>query len=55
MPFRFDLVVDNFERFGAAIRRVVFYQEELLFRWSDAEIAMSGIELDKELLLREAL
>jgi hypothetical protein len=53
MPFRFDRVVDNCERFGAAIRRVVFYKEELLFRWSDAETGISGIERDKELLLRE--
>ena len=33
--------------------RVVFYKEELLFRWSDAETGISGIERDKELLLRE--
>jgi hypothetical protein len=49
MPFRFDHVVDNCERFGAAIRRV-----ELLFRWSNAETGISGIARDKELLLREA-
>jgi len=33
--------------------RVVFYKEELLFRWSNAEIGISGIERDKELLPRE--
>ena len=37
----------------AKSRRVVFYKEELLFRWSDAETGISGIERDKELLLRE--
>ena len=33
--------------------RVVFHKEELLFRWSNAETGISGIERDKELLLRE--
>ena len=33
--------------------RVVFYKEELLFRWSNAEMGISGIVRDKELLLRE--
>ena len=28
-------------------------KKELLFRWSDAETGISGIERDKELLLRE--
>jgi hypothetical protein len=37
----------------AKSRRVVFHKEELLFRWSDAETGISGIERDKELLLRE--
>jgi len=46
------------EKHGRALmraksRRVLFYKEELLFRWSDAETGISGIERDKELLLRE--